>query len=223
MTPTTRSPGFWRSPEGRWPTITDRAPVGWPPPIGSPPNWPYARCQRWTLGSTRCGPGALASLGDDDREVLTLTYWEGLTAEQVATVFGIGPARARKRLQRARERLSARMTGNRGPSAGRAETMPWHSPGREAESAEGRPTSGQRHQSAWGFSTLTQPSEGHPRLSAAGREPGPPRLWGAPAGPLRLRAMSALHPRRGRAPRAPDREHRRHRRGARPVRRPSST
>lgn len=52
----------------------------------------------------------LALVGDDDREILTLTYWDGLTAEQVAAVFGISPAAARKRLQRARERLSARMT-----------------------------------------------------------------------------------------------------------------
>ena len=49
-------------------------------------------------------------MGDDDREILTLTYWDGLTAEQVAAVFGISPAAARKRLQRARERLSACMT-----------------------------------------------------------------------------------------------------------------
>lgn len=56
----------------------------------------------------------LASVGDDDREILTLTYWDGLTADQVAAVFGISPTAARKRLQRARERLSARMTRAKG-------------------------------------------------------------------------------------------------------------
>jgi RNA polymerase sigma factor (sigma-70 family) len=50
---------------------------------------------------------ALAGLGADDREVLTLTYWDGLSAEQVAVVLDITAAAARKRLQRARERLSS--------------------------------------------------------------------------------------------------------------------
>lgn len=63
----------------------------------------------------------LASVGADDREILTLTYWDGLTTEQVAAVFGISPTAARKRLQRARERLSARMRGaerTEGPACG---------------------------------------------------------------------------------------------------------
>ncbi|GAB3440149.1 hypothetical protein GCM10027517_14360 [Phycicoccus ginsengisoli] len=49
--------------------------------------------------------GALLHLGPDDREVLALAYWHGLTGEQVAVVLGTTPASARKRLQRARERL----------------------------------------------------------------------------------------------------------------------
>ncbi|MFC8503402.1 RNA polymerase sigma factor [Pedococcus sp. NPDC057267] len=48
---------------------------------------------------------ALLHLGPDDREVLALAYWDGLTGEQVAVVLGTSPASARKRLQRARERL----------------------------------------------------------------------------------------------------------------------
>ena len=52
---------------------------------------------------------ALEAMGADDREVLTLTYWEGLTAEQVAVVLGISAPAARKRIQRARDRISARM------------------------------------------------------------------------------------------------------------------
>lgn len=49
---------------------------------------------------------ALATLGEDDREVLLLTYWEGLTSDQVAAVVGAGAATTRKRIQRARERLA---------------------------------------------------------------------------------------------------------------------
>jgi RNA polymerase sigma-70 factor (ECF subfamily) len=50
---------------------------------------------------------ALVHLAPDDREVLALTYWEGLTSEQVATVLDASPAATRKRLQRARSRLEA--------------------------------------------------------------------------------------------------------------------
>jgi RNA polymerase sigma factor (sigma-70 family) len=49
---------------------------------------------------------ALGSLGEDDREVLLLTYWEGLTSDQVAAVVGAGGAATRKRIQRARDRLA---------------------------------------------------------------------------------------------------------------------
>lgn len=49
---------------------------------------------------------ALTGLGEDDREVLLLTYWEGLTGDQVAAVVGASPAATRKRIQRARERLA---------------------------------------------------------------------------------------------------------------------
>ncbi|HJV09636.1 MAG TPA: sigma factor-like helix-turn-helix DNA-binding protein, partial [Acidimicrobiales bacterium] len=48
---------------------------------------------------------ALACLGDDDRELLTLSGWEGLTPLELAAVFGIPPATARTRLRRARQRL----------------------------------------------------------------------------------------------------------------------
>lgn len=52
---------------------------------------------------------ALADLTDGDREVLTLTYWDGLTGEQIALVLGVRPAAVRKRLERARSRLTARL------------------------------------------------------------------------------------------------------------------
>lgn len=48
---------------------------------------------------------ALGRLGELDREVLTLTVWEGLRPREVATVLGIGPAAVRTRLNRARARL----------------------------------------------------------------------------------------------------------------------
>jgi RNA polymerase sigma-70 factor (ECF subfamily) len=50
---------------------------------------------------------ALDRLSPTDREVITLTYWDGLTAEQVATVLEIAPTAVRKRLERARARLGA--------------------------------------------------------------------------------------------------------------------
>ncbi len=49
---------------------------------------------------------ALDALGGDDREVLTLASWEGLCSDQVATVLGVRPATARKRLERGRWRVA---------------------------------------------------------------------------------------------------------------------
>ena len=54
---------------------------------------------------------ALASLSDDDRELLQLTSWEGLTPGEVATVLGIPPPTARTRLHRARNRLRNALEG----------------------------------------------------------------------------------------------------------------
>jgi RNA polymerase sigma factor (sigma-70 family) len=48
---------------------------------------------------------ALARLGDLDREVLTLTVWEGLEPRDIAGVLGVSPAAVRTRLSRARARL----------------------------------------------------------------------------------------------------------------------
>lgn len=62
---------------------------------------------------------ALAGLSDDDREVLTLTYWEGLTAEQVAVVLGARAATVRKRLERARRRAAAAIAAQRTRATGR--------------------------------------------------------------------------------------------------------
>ena len=51
---------------------------------------------------------ALAQLSDDDRELLMLVAWDGMTPTEVATVMGLSPPVVRKRLFRARKRLTAR-------------------------------------------------------------------------------------------------------------------
>lgn len=49
---------------------------------------------------------ALALLDADDREIVTLTYWDGLTSAQVAAATGLSASAVRKRLERARQRLA---------------------------------------------------------------------------------------------------------------------
>jgi len=48
---------------------------------------------------------ALAALSDDDREVLTLVAWQGLTSSAAASVIGCSKAAYFVRLHRARKRL----------------------------------------------------------------------------------------------------------------------
>lgn len=48
---------------------------------------------------------ALGHLGVDDRELLTLSSWEGLTPSELALIFDIPATTARTRLRRARQRL----------------------------------------------------------------------------------------------------------------------
>ncbi|NNM47313.1 RNA polymerase sigma factor [Knoellia koreensis] len=68
---------------------------------------------------------ALATLGDGDRELLELTYWDGLTGEQVATVVGASPPATRKRIQRARDRLAAALADERAtPPVDQARSTP---------------------------------------------------------------------------------------------------
>ena len=52
---------------------------------------------------------ALAQLPERDREVLQLHVWEELTAEQISQVLEVSPEAVWKRLQRARDRLAARL------------------------------------------------------------------------------------------------------------------
>lgn len=48
---------------------------------------------------------ALARLSEPDREVLTLSAWDGLAPQEVAVVLGLPDATVRQRLSRARARL----------------------------------------------------------------------------------------------------------------------
>jgi RNA polymerase sigma-70 factor (ECF subfamily) len=48
---------------------------------------------------------AMAGLGEEDRELLLLVTWEGLSPGEVARVLGISALAARSRLHRARRRL----------------------------------------------------------------------------------------------------------------------
>ena len=61
--------------------------------------------------------GALASLGDGDRELLLLIAWEGLTPARAAAALGCKPSTARVRLMRARRRLSAALVNEQAASA----------------------------------------------------------------------------------------------------------
>jgi RNA polymerase sigma factor (sigma-70 family) len=60
-----------------------------------------------TIRTLRAG---LASLGARDREIVTLTAWEGLTPRQIAAVMDMPTNLVRARLHRVRSRLRARVT-----------------------------------------------------------------------------------------------------------------
>jgi RNA polymerase sigma factor (sigma-70 family) len=56
----------------------------------------------------------LDSLSSDERELLMLAGWEGLTAVEMGRVLGCSPTAARIRLHRARTRLAAQMAEQAG-------------------------------------------------------------------------------------------------------------
>lgn len=58
---------------------------------------------------------ALARLGELDREVLMLTFWEGLAPREAAAVLDLSPATVRARLSRARNRLRELVGHEAGP------------------------------------------------------------------------------------------------------------
>jgi RNA polymerase sigma factor (sigma-70 family) len=55
---------------------------------------------------------ALDRLPAEVRELVTLVYWDELTCDQAAAVIGIKPPAARKRLERARQRLRLDLEDN---------------------------------------------------------------------------------------------------------------
>jgi len=57
---------------------------------------------------------ALLAIEPDDREILRLVAWDGLSAAQAGEVLGCSPGAARVRLHRARRRLAAEMAKRSG-------------------------------------------------------------------------------------------------------------
>lgn len=62
---------------------------------------------------------AMEQLPADDREILRLTAWEGLSSPQIAVVLGIPPATVRTRLRRARRRFRDAMGCDPGQEEGK--------------------------------------------------------------------------------------------------------
>ncbi|GAB3855207.1 hypothetical protein GCM10028801_10390 [Nocardioides maradonensis] len=60
----------------------------------------------------------LLRLGPDDRELLMLVGWDGLTPSEAAEVIGIAPGTARMRLARARERFQRHWAGDAAATPG---------------------------------------------------------------------------------------------------------
>jgi RNA polymerase sigma-70 factor (ECF subfamily) len=52
---------------------------------------------------------ALAHLSDDDREIITLSAWDGLSGADIARIYGISVNAAAVRLSRAHERFRAHL------------------------------------------------------------------------------------------------------------------
>jgi RNA polymerase sigma-70 factor (ECF subfamily) len=94
---------------------------------------------------------ALASLPSDDRELLQLVAWEGLTSAQVGEVLGIPAPTVRTRLHRARRRLRAAMPDADGSGG----------------VGDGKSTLAGEHASASGHEL----TDGQPLVREAGRQP----------------------------------------------------
>jgi RNA polymerase sigma-70 factor (ECF subfamily) len=78
----------------RYRAVLRRLPA--PEPAPPPPDPPDAELAR-----------ALAELTSDEREILRLVAWDGLTSRQLALVLAVPEGTARSRLHRARRRLAA--------------------------------------------------------------------------------------------------------------------
>ncbi|HEX6666998.1 MAG TPA: RNA polymerase sigma factor [Solirubrobacterales bacterium] len=82
--------------EGRRTRLAERLQTELPAAVAMPPDPDVAHS---TVMS------ALGRLGEEDREVLLLAGWEGLSSAQIAAVLGVSKVAARTRLHRARRRL----------------------------------------------------------------------------------------------------------------------
>jgi RNA polymerase sigma factor (sigma-70 family) len=71
---------------------------------------------------------ALGRLGELDREVLMLTFWEGLEPRETAMVLRLNPAAVRTRLSRARGRLRELLGNDPGPPGHVVDVMAARSP-----------------------------------------------------------------------------------------------
>jgi DNA-directed RNA polymerase specialized sigma24 family protein len=66
-----------------------------------------------------------SALGEQDREVLRLVAWDGLSSAQAGEVLGCSAGAARHRLHRARRRLAAEMERRSGGAGqGSCENQP---------------------------------------------------------------------------------------------------
>ena len=70
---------------------------------------PAAETESMRRAENRAVVDAVNRLPDQDREVLTLIAWEGLSRAEAAAVVGCSPEAAKKRYQRAMERLRAEL------------------------------------------------------------------------------------------------------------------
>ncbi len=70
--------------------------------------------------------GALDALAADDRELVLLVAWDGLSPSQAGSVLGLTPVAARSRLHRARARLADLLDVERRPQR---PVSPRHGPG----------------------------------------------------------------------------------------------
>jgi RNA polymerase sigma factor (sigma-70 family) len=59
--------------------------------------------------------GVLAAMSPDDRELLTLATWAGLSYQELSDTLGLPLGTVKSRLNRARERLGRRVAGRGGP------------------------------------------------------------------------------------------------------------
>ena len=65
-----------------------------------------------TTAGTEAVVRALAQLREEDRDILRLAAWEGLSHGELAEVLGCSPNAAKIRLHRARKRLGARLAAS---------------------------------------------------------------------------------------------------------------